>query len=336
MHPDYVDIVEAAYRIECDEATWLGGIMGAIRPALDRGLGLWLVLYDASHGGHPRIEAVEHTGRLPWSVPGLATRLIGEATRTYDDAPLSFGPAPCAVASEACRVRGIEEMLAELRPLGVADVLGAHGADPEGRGVLLGAHLPSRGGLPVGQRTVWSRVVAHIAAAYRLRRKLAAGSGCGGDLRDETAAVVCADGTIAARAGDSPDFARRALSDAAIALDRARGRQRRDAPERALAEWRGLVAARWTLLDVFDRSGRRYLVARRNEPAVPRIEKLTDRERQVVAYAILGHQNKLIAYELGLATSTVGVLLSRAFAKLGVHNRRELFALMRPCVKPGA
>jgi DNA-binding CsgD family transcriptional regulator len=44
---------------------------------------------------------------------------------------------------------------------------------------------------------------------------------------------------------------------------------------------------------------------------------LTLREREVLACANLGHSNKLIAFELGLATSTVAVHLSRARTKLG-------------------
>jgi DNA-binding CsgD family transcriptional regulator len=50
---------------------------------------------------------------------------------------------------------------------------------------------------------------------------------------------------------------------------------------------------------------------------------LTQRERQVLAYAALGHTNKLIAYELGLAASTVCVLFARASTKLGTPARTE-------------
>ena len=43
---------------------------------------------------------------------------------------------------------------------------------------------------------------------------------------------------------------------------------------------------------------------------------LTERERQIVAYADLGQSNKLIAYQLGLSPSTVGVHLAHAREKL--------------------
>lgn len=67
---------------------------------------------------------------------------------------------------------------------------------------------------------------------------------------------------------------------------------------------------------------------------VPSIEALTERERQVVGYAKLGHHNKLIAYELGLSTSTVRVILSRVATKLGVRTRSEIIAAVRPGTEP--
>jgi DNA-binding CsgD family transcriptional regulator len=50
---------------------------------------------------------------------------------------------------------------------------------------------------------------------------------------------------------------------------------------------------------------------------------LTRREQEVLAQAALGHHNKLIAYDLGVAHSTVRVLLHRAAAKLGAGSRGE-------------
>jgi DNA-binding CsgD family transcriptional regulator len=54
------------------------------------------------------------------------------------------------------------------------------------------------------------------------------------------------------------------------------------------------------------------------------VTALTDRERQVVLCAIRGFTNKEIAYELGLADSTVRVLMARAASKFGAHSRKEL------------
>jgi len=51
---------------------------------------------------------------------------------------------------------------------------------------------------------------------------------------------------------------------------------------------------------------------------------LTPREKQIIEQAKLGHRNKVIAYELGIADSTVRVLLARAAAKIGAPGREEL------------
>jgi len=96
--------------------------------------------------------------------------------------------------------------------------------------------------------------------------------------------------------------------------------RRRD-PERAIALWQAMVAGRWSLLDHFDSDGRRFVLAHRNEADVPDVRGLTQRERQVAAYAELGHSNKVIAYELGLSLGTVGQHLASARAKLGALQR---------------
>jgi DNA-binding NarL/FixJ family response regulator len=56
-------------------------------------------------------------------------------------------------------------------------------------------------------------------------------------------------------------------------------------------------------------------------------ERLTVRERDVVARALRGCANKVIAYDLGLAHSTVRVLMARAAIKLGAHSRDELLRI---------
>jgi DNA-binding NarL/FixJ family response regulator len=79
----------------------------------------------------------------------------------------------------------------------------------------------------------------------------------------------------------------------------------------------------WTVVEEFVRDGYSYRVARRpirNEG----VERLTKREQEALEYALDGFSNKTIAYALGLAPSTVGVLLFRAAGKLGVKSRREL------------
>jgi DNA-binding CsgD family transcriptional regulator len=116
------------------------------------------------------------------------------------------------------------------------------------------------------------------------------------------------------------DQLRRAVLD----LEKARGPRRERQASVDLNAWKGLVDARWSLLDRFETDGKRYIVARENAPLPPGHESLTLRERQVLSYAALGHENKVIAYDLGIAHSTVRVLMARAASKLGATSRSEL------------
>ena len=169
----------------------------------------------------------------------------------------------------------------------------------------------------------WARVSAHVAAGLRLHRKLAA-------MQTPAASVASADAILTpggrvehVQGSATSATARDSLQAGARAIERARGPLRRRDPSEAIEVWRGLVAGLWSLVDHFDTDGRRYLVAHRNDATTIDPRALTERERQVVAYADLGQSNKLIAYQLGLSASTVGVHLGRAREKLrGLSGER--------------
>jgi DNA-binding CsgD family transcriptional regulator len=160
----------------------------------------------------------------------------------------------------------------------------------------------------------------HIAAAYRLRTALSGPPD--GD------AVLRPDGSVVHAERDArPKHARQRLRDYAVAVERARGRLRARAPEEAVELWTGLTAGMWSLVDRFDRDGKRYLIARKNTPDALPLFSLTPREAQVVGYAVLGHSNKSIAYALGISQSRVSATEHSAMLKLGVRSRAELVRL---------
>jgi DNA-binding NarL/FixJ family response regulator len=103
------------------------------------------------------------------------------------------------------------------------------------------------------------------------------------------------------------------------------------APDRdeAIEIWRGVLAGRWSLVEHFDAAGRRFVVARRDASAPKCFDVLTPGERRVVAQAAKGHTNKLIAYELNVSTSAVGMRIARAARKLGLRSRVELISAYR-------
>jgi DNA-binding CsgD family transcriptional regulator len=99
---------------------------------------------------------------------------------------------------------------------------------------------------------------------------------------------------------------------------------RRANPSSDLAPAKDLI-----VVDTCERDGKRYVVATRNDVRLPRPDTLSPREREALGFALIGVSNKLIAYELGISASTVGVLLHRAAQKLGCHIRAELLERFR-------
>ena len=60
-------------------------------------------------------------------------------------------------------------------------------------------------------------------------------------------------------------------------------------------------------------------------------DTLSEREREVLWRLSRGHESKVIAFDMGLADSTVRVLLVRIAAKLGAHSRAELLEKAAAC-----
>jgi len=56
----------------------------------------------------------------------------------------------------------------------------------------------------------------------------------------------------------------------------------------------------------------------------PDLDRLTDREREIVAWVATGRSNDEIAAELVVSTATVRTHVSRAMAKLGARDRAQL------------
>jgi DNA-binding CsgD family transcriptional regulator len=327
VRPDIIRIVEESYDVERDERSWMTGVLTATRPLLDRGLGLVAMSYDVSDVAHPSAGIVEQH-----DVPqDYDERIVREAMSSLS--PEAVGS---LVSSTGCHLfrwesrfrdssedsSGLTSLPLVPSPFAPTDVVVVNAADPTGHGCFLSANVRRGSSLSAAKRETWAQIAAHLSSGLRLRRKLAAAS-----ATDNVDAIVTPGGRVEhAEEPAKSAAAREALAVAARAQEKARSRRGRQAPEDALAEWKGLVAARWTLVEQFDHGGRRYLVAHRNDPLEGKswIDALTKREHQIVAYASLGHWNKLVAYELGISVSTVRVLLSRASAKAGVRTRAEL------------
>ena len=291
----------------------------ALRPLLDRGGGLLCYGFDAAESD--RIELGEPlfagAGREVWvamqqSTQGLEARAV---QRTY------LGSSPFGTVAQ--RFTGSTfKIFSELSrqnylPNGFADLLVLHIVDVDRRGCLFAAPLSRSIAASRKEITLWSRVTAHLRAGYRASLRY-------GETFEGADAVLDVSGRVLDARGLAEDSnGREALRQAALRAERARGRRRRaQADEFEL--WPALVAGRWTLIERFDTDGRRYLLARRNEPDVQKHVKLSAREREVISRVLLSQPNKLIAHELLVSEATVSEHLKTALAKLNLRSLSEL------------
>lgn len=317
---DVISIVESIYAIEgSNEPTWLGGIAASLSRLLGRAVPAYGLTYDASDAA---AIAFSELSFVNMDSAELARVLRVDCQQIYRDSP--------ALAQAVFRSLGhgastslpgqhrLVEIHRNLRALGVREILGINGVNVTGRGAHVGACLP-RSTKRVGPDAL-ARLSTHLAAAFRLCQRLALVTPLA-----QADAILEPNGKVLHAERDAKvKSARAMLADAGGRLDRLRATGRRRDPERALSAWRALVDGRWSLVDHFEQDGKRWVLAHRNDHAVGPFELLTHRECQVVALAALGQSNKMIGYELGIAVSTVSVLLSRASRKLGARSRREL------------
>ncbi len=335
MKTDAISIVEAAYDCDGDPRAWLDRLLEHAAPKLDRGFGVVASTYAPDKG--PEDMAFVNRGMRPADLDALVAMTVANADifhKMFSSAAPSMAPHNTASATAGLtkeQARSWPGYVQYLHPLGIRDVVGVMARDVSGHAVHISAPIPDLRRPTRFERATWSRIAAHISAGARVRRaveKLVTG-----DWAEGADAVVSASGSLVhcekgAQGSDNREAFRRATK----AIDRARSKARGNEDE-ALDLWQGLVAGRWSLIEQFDSDGRRFMVARRNEPQVADPRALNLRERQVLAYVAMGHPAKLIAYSLGVSQSSISTTRRTAMRKLGLQTTADvvrLFAEGRP------
>lgn len=325
-----IDFAEAAYNLRLEPHAWLPALIEAGAPAIDHGLGVFaMTCARPPRGASLRIDGLHAVG----APNDLAERVL----RVQQDTPpgllwLLSRPTMPKTLSEAAE-DDLEAFQTVMRHFDFArDGLGMSSFDPSGSGVYLIAPLPKVTTLTEKSRERWQMVAAHFGAGHRLRRALRdAGPEPATDLPHGAEAVIdpttfrVTDAQGQAKSADALG----ALREAALRVDRARGRLRASDPEQALGLWKALVRGRWSTVDWFDSDGRRYVLGLPNAPEVGDPRGLTERETQVVALVLCGQSNKLIAYHLGLSTGRISTLLRSAMRKFSVQTRSQLIAKLQ-------
>jgi DNA-binding CsgD family transcriptional regulator len=326
-----IDLIETVYSFAGDEQQWLQRVAEAFHPHLmpkaPRGVGLVAQTYDVCRPDRVAIRTVALVDYDPAAMERDRSKVaMSDSEQAYVATVLRTGfVGALGRSSAALRRAGLaEERVQEFRrrlevvyrERNVAEQYWINAQDPTYVGCVFIATSSDRSRWGPREAAAWRRLAAHVSAAFRMRRQFNLE---GSTAPNPSAAEAILDPNGSLQHATEPaqsDTVRTALRRAVLAFDKARGPLRRRDPERATELWQALVAGRWSLIDHFDSDGRRFVIAHRNDAAVPDLRGLTLREQQVAAHAALGHSNKVIAYQLGLSIGTVGGHLVSARAKL--------------------
>lgn len=322
MIVDVVSVVEAAYDLAGDLRGWLAGLGAAARPLLDDGLGLLAYTVDRRRASEDWLDDPVAIGADAAFAKALVEvhrhRPPAVRVRPY------IGATSVHTASEIFAPRGGAALVREAGAraaarFGVADVLRiAAWADPW-FGCVLAVPLGRTSRVDRSRARRWSRVAAHVGAALRLRRALSS-----------TDAVLTTDGRIHHASQRLSRTARELLRVAVVERERASARLRRSDPDQVLASWRALVAGRWSLVDRFERDGRRYVVAMADPALANDPRGWTAQECAVAPLVARCASNKLIAAELGIAEGTAAAHVASLRRKTGARARAVLVDRVTP------
>jgi DNA-binding CsgD family transcriptional regulator len=212
-----------------------------------------------------------------------------------------------------------EANLAVSRRYGASDFVGFLAPTGTGHVLIVGTPVELPPAIPPARLAAMGACAAHLAASWRLRRRLLA------DDRWEhrAEAVAHPDGRIVHAEGEA-----RAPGALAALRRMVRARERARTGPRADAEplWPELVAGRWTLVDCFDHAARRYVVAWRNPPDATRTP-LSPRAREVLARTARGESSKVIAAALGATEAAVSMALHAAMKALRIERVSDVIRL---------
>jgi DNA-binding CsgD family transcriptional regulator len=326
-----IDVIEAAYELHSEDKAWLRNLATLLQPLVDGGRGVVAYTFDFTQPNQFPDPLLIDMDPQDWATTLAMSAASAKVMQTA--AAMHVHPEPFGTLIDSGRRAGLGDLreIPEVAPFfarGIGDAAALRTVEPGGKGlVVCGLHHREH---RVDRRAtrLWTRVAAHVAAGRRLRT-------IGATTEADVDAIMTPNGRVDdARGEGATRTARDALRDAVLRIERARGKARRTDAEGATEAWTALVSGRWSLVDRFERGGRRFLVARRNGHALPDPRALGERERAVAHLAALGKSNKLVAYELGLAESTVATHLASAMRKLGAKSRVGLVGLLAQLALP--
>ena len=345
-----IDVVEAAYDVGPDDAAWFPTLLEVGDRLFEKGFGTGIRVVERPVDGGPIKNRELYTSpNMPsdWNETVLAMFQVlppkfleirsrpgtahtqSELWSIYQDERERLGY--FGDYSDVGAMPGAE-VIQKAVALGHKDALIVTAVDPYGVGFYFSLHLPEVTTLTEKERARWRMLAAHLTAGFRLRHGLSDEGVVGSSELPGGAEAILdpKDFRVTDASGRASDTsAIETLREAAIRVDRARGRLRKNDPEESLEVWWALLNGRWSFVDWFDTDGRRFVLAHPNAPNVGDPRGLTEREAQVVAFAALGETGKLISYRIGVSVTMVSRALRSAMHKLGVKTQAQLAGKLR-------
>lgn len=305
--PARLRMVEAAYRLDLPEQEHIAELartaalgmtprreVAAFVVGRERGSREFQVAVMAS-SDERLAQAVDRAAR---EIPALVHERIAASTPMFTTCSQLLGQGQWTQLSPAT---GLSELACLLCPIGTATV-------------TIGTRRRAAADAGAGERSHWAPVAAHISAAWRLRSAIARG-----DTQRAEAVTFTADGRPL---DDGP--ARAELSQSLQAQLRRAILQREVIRVRQTDDlWPALIAGEWVLVDRFESSGRRVVVAHRTDALARPLQALTSQEAQALQLALCGVANKVVALELGVSESTVSRLVERGLRRLDLATLAE-------------
>jgi DNA-binding CsgD family transcriptional regulator len=321
MHPA-LRVIDAAYRTAASPDEWLTSVAESVADALEAPAGGVAYFVDWRPDGMPTTSAWTRVGgasedllvytREQHGGQGISAEQAAAISHVYSRGSYLSGTRELMgqVFEELERVRGSFR-----ERTGDSDSLNLIAMDATHRGVAFVHPLPYTVRTRSARRARWAKVAAHLSSGLRMLRASGPSPIASADAILDTSGRV-----LHATLGTRDDFDR--LRHAARDVDKAR--LRHTGEDEALDLWQCLFSGEYSVVDRFDTDGKRLFVAKRNSPEARGPRVLTQRERQVVALVAVGHADKSVAYELGIATGTVAAHLHAALAKLGLTETSDL------------
>lgn len=298
------ELLRRVYALELDEKTYLRELR-SLWERLPFGGELSVAFaWSATSSGVIELEAIV----APPSIEATFDQVRTGMSRDLALSMLRQRPVFGAMSEHFPRTRAIRKSA----DLGFPDFVGILCPTQTGSVVCIGA--PQLAARATIRSATLDQLAAHLAAGWRLRKRLSAA-----DAFDESReAVFSPEGRLLDAAGPARNRDLRERLRACVLL------REKSIAARDGTIWPALLRGQYTILDAFESSGSRFVVAYRNTPTAARLSRLSDLERDIAKGAAAGVPLTAMAIDLDVTVARVSAILKSALRKLRISNAIDL------------